>query len=222
MSAVQVTPGSYARARVRELDRALVRALNRARALDYHLPRTRIRELMAALADDLRQIRELAVEFEPAVEGPAATLLHGLAYRIDVVLIDDPRYHARTRALARRLAEDLDRFRSLADAFVEARQKADTHRAGPGPLELVAPRSGGGEPVVAPARAAAGLVAQAVRALPAPHRARWREEFDAELEELAAATTPRWAQIGHAVRVAGRVWSLRRALLARAPAGGRV
>jgi hypothetical protein len=218
VSAVHVTPGSYARARVRELDRALVQALNRARALDYQLPRTRIRELTAALADDLRQIRELAAEFEPSLDGRAATLLHGLVDRLEVVLVDDLDHLTRARTLARRLAEDLDRFRALADEFVEARLKADTHRAVPSPLEAATPLVGSS----APARMAAGLVAQAVRALPAAHRARWREEFDAELEELAMAAASRWSQVGHASRVAGRVWLLRRALLTRTPAADRV
>lgn len=215
MSTVQATPGAYARARVRDLDRALVRALNRARALDYQLPRTRIRELTAALADDLRQVRELAGEFEPALDGRAATLLHGLVNRLDVVLVDDLDHLTRARMLARRLAEDLDRFRALADEFVEARRQADTHRftRSRPPAATV--------PVVAPAGAAAGLVAQAVRALPAAHRARWREEFDAELEELAASAVSRWGQVGHATRLACRVWILRRALLTRSPAGDR-
>ena len=215
MSSVPVTPGSYARARVRELDRALVQALNRARALDYQLPRARVRELVVALADDLRQIRELAAEFEPALDGRAATLLDGLVNGLDPVLVDDLDHSARARSLARRLAMDLDRFRALSDEFVEARQRADTHLAPSHPVSATAPP-------VAPARAAAGLVAQAVRALPATHRARWREEFDAELEELAAAATSRRAQIGHATRVAGRVWFLRRALLARTPAADRI
>ena len=218
MSAVQATPGAYARARVRDLDRALVQALNRARALDYRLPRTRIRELTAALADDLRRIRELAAEFEPALGGRAATLLHGLVDRLDLVLVDDLDHLTRARALARRLAEDLDRFRALSDEFVEARQRADTHRAAPGRPGSPIPPAAGSAPVVAPARAAAGLVAQAVRALPAAHRARWREEFDAELEELAAGAVSRWGQVGHAARLACRVWLLRRALLTRAPA----
>ena len=108
MSAVQATPGAYARARVRDLDQAIVQALNRARALDYQLPRARVRELAAALADDLRRVRLLAAE------------------------------------------------------------------------------------------------------------------FDAELEELATAAASRWSQVGHASRVAGRVWFLRRALLARTPAADRV
>jgi hypothetical protein len=200
-------PGTYARARVRELDRALLQALNRACALDYQLPRARVRELAVALAADLRRLQMLAAEFEPALAGTrVGALVEGFA-ELDVALVDDIGHLPRSRALARRLAADLDRFRSLADEVVAAWEQADTYRR---PALMAGP-----------AGVAAGLVAQAVRVLPADHRARWREEFDAELRELADTAVSRWAQVGHAVRVTGRAWLLRRALLARAPAEGR-
>ncbi len=211
---VRARPGAYARARVRDLDRALVQALNRARALDYQLPRARVRELACALADDLRQIRQLAAEFEPAPDGRAAELVDGLAHRLHFGLVDDLDHLTRSRTLAARLAGDLARFRSLADEFVEAGQRADTGRTAPARAAPLPPAAAT-VAALAPARMASGLVAQAVRALPSEHRGRWREEFDAELEELAGAAESRWSQVGHAARVTGRVWLLRRALLAR-------
>ncbi|MGH4014124.1 MAG: hypothetical protein ACRDSL_09395 [Pseudonocardiaceae bacterium] len=59
----------------------------------------------------------------------------------------------------------------------------------------------------APGRVSRGLVALAVRVLPARDQPRYREEFHTELVELR-----RRYRLGHALRVLSRTWELRRAL----------
>jgi hypothetical protein len=58
-------------------------------------------------------------------------------------------------------------------------------------------------------RAASRLVAIAVAVLPRAHQGRYAEEFRSELFELASAATPRWRQIGYAMRLLDRAWVLR-------------
>jgi hypothetical protein len=58
--------------------------------------------------------------------------------------------------------------------------------------------------------AAVRLVDIAVLLLPRAHRARYREEFRGELYELGAS---RPEQLVYGVRLVGRAWALRRALL---------
>ncbi len=74
---------------------------------------------------------------------------------------------------------------------------------------------------VMPSRAAGRVLAGVVQMLPAGDRARYGEEFAAELDELAAAGLSRRVQLGYALRQAGRVWSLRAALRAPASTRGR-
>jgi hypothetical protein len=76
--------------------------------------------------------------------------------------------------------------------------------------------------VVKPVRAADRLVARAAQALPLGDQARYREEFDSELHDLAQDGASRRAQLAHALRISLRVWSLRRALRAPSPTGERV
>jgi hypothetical protein len=59
---------------------------------------------------------------------------------------------------------------------------------------------------------AARLVTAANRLLPAANRARYREEFHAEICDLAEAGAGRWRQIAYATRVLIRAWGLRREL----------
>lgn len=80
---------------------------------------------------------------------------------------------------------------------------------------------GAGEAVLAPARVVVGLVARVTRVLPVGERVRYREEFDAELHDVAQAGVSRRAELAYALRVSVRVWSLRRALRAPSPAGER-
>jgi hypothetical protein len=204
-------PGGYARARVQDLERMLVQAVNRARALDYELSHRRVIDLSAALAGDLRAIREQARMFDRELdlgEHAARELIRELIRPRALVLYADggfPRPGA--QALAAELTADLGRFRDLAQEYVEARELAHVRlrRFTVDPVVVARP---------APATSwmAAGLVAHAVRALPAASRARWREEFDGELRELAEAAVGRRAQVRHAARVAVRAWTLRRAL----------
>ena len=70
-----------------------------------------------------------------------------------------------------------------------------------------------------PAGIAVGVVQRMVRVLPAGDRARYQQEFLAELYALAQEQAPRLTQLGHALRAAAGMWSLRRAL--RAPQPGR-
>jgi hypothetical protein len=58
-----------------------------------------------------------------------------------------------------------------------------------------------------------------VGVLPASDRARYQQEFLAELHALTQEQAPRRTQLGHALRAASTIWSLRRAL--RAPQPGR-
>ncbi|MBA8932182.1 hypothetical protein BC739_009441 [Kutzneria viridogrisea] len=60
------------------------------------------------------------------------------------------------------------------------------------------------------------LVQRAVWCLPSAHRARYREEFDAELAEIAE-TRGRVRQWGYAVRLVGRAVALRHAVQAAVP-----
>ncbi len=218
-------PGTYARARVRDLERALTTALNRAGALDYELPRRRVLELSRALTGDLRRIRELAGDFAldfDLGDGAARGLLRELARQRVFAVLDDGDRRARARDLARRLDRDIARFRGCAQEFAAARELAHAHAGGqlggPGPVPAADPAAV--ELAAAPARVAAGLVAYAVHALPVESQARWREEFDGELRELAEGAVSWRVQVGHAVRVTSRVWSLRRAVRAPAPVRG--
>lgn len=66
------------------------------------------------------------------------------------------------------------------------------------------------------------LLEDAVRLLPVTHQARYREEFLAELHVLVGSEASGWAQLRYAVAIAGRVWTLRRALRVMSPVGERV
>ncbi len=106
------------------------------------------------------------------------------------------------------LARDLDRDRAhaLADTLVRARDIArvlvDLDSASPGVRAVVA---GGARSM--PGRVSRGLVALAVRMLPAAQRPRYRAEFRVELVEL-----PRRERWGYALRVLTSAWELRWAL----------
>jgi hypothetical protein len=59
------------------------------------------------------------------------------------------------------------------------------------------------------ARSAAELLHIVVRVLPAAHRARYSEEFAAELHDLALTGASRWQQLAYAGRLIDRAWVLR-------------
>jgi hypothetical protein len=69
-----------------------------------------------------------------------------------------------------------------------------------------------------PAQAAKKMLQLAVRLVPTGHQARYREEFRAELNEVAR-DVGKCRQIAYVLRLSSRVWSLRRELLGR-PSGG--
>ena len=70
------------------------------------------------------------------------------------------------------------------------------------------------------ARTAGRLTAVAVRVLPVQHRARYREEYLAELYDLAAMGVPRWGQLVYSLRLLDRAWMVRAEL--RTPWASRV
>jgi hypothetical protein len=63
-----------------------------------------------------------------------------------------------------------------------------------------------------PARVPSRLVAMAARLLPVPDRARYSEEFQGELAELAKAGAGRWQQLAYAARQLTGAVQLRSAL----------
>jgi hypothetical protein len=114
------------------------------------------------------------------------------------------------------LGFDLDR--ALYTAADHARSVASGR-----PFEATAACSVGSahaEAVATPgrSRSATRLLHGVLWMLPPTARDRYREELDSELAELVERGEPRRAQLGYALRTAGRMWSLRRAL--RKPPSG--
>ena len=116
------------------------------------------------------------------------------------------RARARDRVLARDLglARDLDLAGDLACNLDKVVLSLATTYPGRSAVESAAQN---GE-----SRVAARMVAGLVWLLPAENRRRYREEYTAELDELAEVGLSRWAQFGYAARLGTRVWSLRAAL----------
>jgi hypothetical protein len=102
----------------------------------------------------------------------------------------------------RHLAECADEMRQLAEQIATARQ--------PGPAVDAEGR-------VAPLTSAVRLTHLSARVLPAADRARYQEEWHAELYEMALAGASRWAQLIHALRILNEAWVLRAELKAPAP-----
>ena len=76
--------------------------------------------------------------------------------------------------------------------------------------------SAGGSPTQggSPARR---ILQWATALLPPTARARYWEELNAELYELARSGTSRWSQVAYSMRMAAGMWSLRQALRAPLP-----
>jgi hypothetical protein len=170
-----------------------------------------------ALANALALARDLASDLDNAevLDGTLAranALALALAHASDLNLNLDrvlDRALNRARDLARALISalnldrglGLDRARDLARALVS--DLVDLDPAARWAKEVVA---GGARSM--PGRVPRGVVALAVRLLPAPQRPRYRAEFRVELVEL-----PCRERLGYSVRVLAGAWELRMALV---------
>jgi hypothetical protein len=140
--------------------------------------------------------------------------------------------HARASARPWVPDRDRDRYLDLTNAIDHAKvpfdelvdvlsmiqaapDSGEIHRA---PAPNPAPSAGEihRAPASSPGRAAGQVAGIAVRVLPAGHQARYREEFAAELYDVAEAGASRWRQLAYALRLLDRAWMLRAEL--RAPA----
>lgn len=181
------------------------------------------RDLVLALARDLDRdragalalARALASGFDPIVGSIAALDLgRPMARALD-------RHRAPLRALAcalecppdlplgRGLDRDLARTRGLVVLFDRLRrdagQVADEFAA--------APESGGDGNVGSwPVGMARWTTGCAARILPAAHRARWQQEWESELAELAGQGATRRQQLDYGLQVLFNAFSLRRAV----------
>jgi len=118
----------------------------------------------------------------------------------------------RERDLAHDLGRDLARDRALARDHASALDLAGARDRWFSLADSPAGRSAVPDADHAVSAAAERIVVNLVRLLPVSSRSRYREEFTAELDELAAAGLTRWAQLGHAGRLTVRIWSLRSAI----------
>lgn len=105
------------------------------------------------------------------------------------------------RAEQREFVGNLELARRLAGELADALVGAERARA---PAAQVAE--------VHACRLSLRIVRAAVRALPAPDRLRYCEEFRAELADLAESDKSRCAQLVHALSLLAWCWPLRRAL----------
>ena len=192
----------HARDLARDLD------LDLARDLARDLSRDRDLSLSHDLDRALSRDRDLARAIARAI---ARALSHALSRARAIA-------RARARVGARDLTRDLDL--DLVGAIEAARQMVTLLAAALSASAvtagwLVQGDSGG----VQPGRVAVGVVQRMVRVLPIGDRARFRQEFLAELHALAQEQAPRRVQLGHVLRAAAGMWSLRRVL--RGPRPGR-
>lgn len=209
-----------------DLDRALALDLDHASARDLAPARDLAHDLHRALSD----ARDLALDLDlaPARDlARARDLAHELAGALIPALAPDLTLElagalapdrggglapelafdlARTLADARTLALDLDHVLSPVVAFHQ--RLSSVANANPRHIPSAVPQS----------HYARRLTAQLVRLLPADDQARYREEFAAELDGLVEAGMTRLAQLAYALRLSMRIWSLRSALRAEAPA----
>ena len=205
-------------ARARDLEHALEHALARDRDRDLArdlchvyraLERDRDRALGHArylaryLARDLARTRDLALDL--ALDR-ARDLVRDLAHELE---------RARRRAHRWDLAHELERARVYTRDLVLTLEVAVDQLAQDGERT-------GSRQVIQPGRSAAMVTRWALRWLPVVERARYQEELFAELYDLAESGVSRRAQLGHALRLSTRGWSLRRALRAPSPAEERV
>jgi hypothetical protein len=144
-------------------------------------------------------------------------VLDNAAFRrriLDDVLVD--RLFKNLDSIFVALAEesvDESHLLQLARCAEEIRQLAEQIATDRDPVPVVGPADGR----VVPLTSAVRLTHISARVLPAGDRARYEEEWQAELYELALAGASRWAQLVYALRVLNEVWVLRAELKAPAP-----
>ncbi|HEX8759206.1 MAG TPA: hypothetical protein VF734_04350 [Pseudonocardiaceae bacterium] len=190
-----------ARTGARTLAHALgsARAVDRAGALDHAVNRALIRVLDRVLVRAEALDRVLGLD-QPSELGYALMCVHDLVR--DLALARDL-----ARARARGLRIDFGRvslargptfdFLDLGLSFVRRSAASDA-------IAVVVDRADS----LPGGRATRGLVALALRLLPAAQRPRYREEFSLELAEL-----PRPQRCSYALRVLASAWGLRKALI---------
>lgn len=231
-------------ARDRDLDIDLARDI--ARDLDIDLARNLTRDIARALARDIARAHDIAHDIDRDLShdlSRAHDIDRALSRARDIAR-DLAHDHARDLTLARdlalvgALARDIDLARDLARdlTLVGARDltraldlvgaiEAARQMVTPIAAALSASAATAGGPVqgdsggVQPGRVAVGVVQRMVRVLPTGDRARYRQEFLAELHALAQEQASRRVQLGHVLRAAAGMWSLRRVL--RGPRPGR-
>jgi hypothetical protein len=143
-----------------------------------------IRDLASTLARDLASTRDLARALATVRPAAVRTLDGDLARLLAGA-------HARAVGLGRCLERCLALVKPLDSLAAAEAEQAAGARGRPSPC-------------------AGWLAGFAVRLLPPARRQRYREEFAAELRELAGLR--RWRQLAYAARLLGRAWELRRAL----------
>jgi hypothetical protein len=207
-----------ARSRADDLTQALADSLGRAKDLDYGpanvLDLDRFLDRASALAldinsgDNLTRARSRADDLNSIIDDAVArsralgaTIDHARALTRDLGHISTF-YGDRDRASAlarhwmvgRAFIRDLNRVKDLNRALTR-----DLNRAATG-------RRGGAEQVVP---VAGRLLAAAALLLPARERARYAEEFESELREIAHADGRRRAQLAYGARQVMSAWRLR-------------
>ena len=201
---------ALAHARDRADNRALALDLELARelAIDLNSDLTNARDLNNALARDLNNARDLNSDVNLSRSRDLARDLNNARdLNSDLNNARDLNL-SRSRDLTRDLNLSLDHALDLALALDKVLGSTPTTPAAHGVVGSAAVN--GVSPV------AERMVAGLMRLLPAENRSRYREEYTAELDELAKVGLSRWAQLGYAARVGTRVRSLRAALRADA------
>ena len=194
------------------------------------LARDLARDLNVVIDTDVRAGASLRDRGRANARDLATALAHVNDKRRDVDLV---RAQACARRLAHRLVQDLDlarsfdrtRARDRAMSLLRARSiERELTRHLYGASRAAQSRLAELERVAANAAVLKGesiravqIAVAAVQLLPAVHRPRYREEYLAELRELANVGWSRRAQLRYASALSARAWSLRRGLAAAHP-----
>ncbi|MDQ3765449.1 MAG: hypothetical protein M3460_29590 [Actinomycetota bacterium] len=207
-------------ARDRARDRDLDLAIARGRDIVRQLIRThdRAHDLIRTYDLDLDVYQDLAEHLARAHD-LAISLDFGLdrdrAFARILAAEDERDFHrdlardlAQARTLIRALARDLDH------ALDRARTRYRPHDPSLGARSTAEQDLAADDISSSLGRLSQGLLAFAVRVLPAPARPRYQQEFSVELRDM-----PQRERLGYALRVLTNAWKLRRALTqtARSP-----